>query len=81
MDTYKISEDITAFLERDGADYTGNLVIRSDSLDDYDTHRIGADGLWELEYDSLSNKHPFAWSNEPGFQNWIQKMKHLILRA
>jgi hypothetical protein len=57
METYfTISNDLEAFLEPDGAGYTGNLIIRSESLDDYDIYEINNDKEWDIYFDSLTNR-------------------------
>ena len=79
--TYHLTEDLTAFMERDGADYTGNLVVRSESLDDYDLHQLNGEGEWECSHDSLSNKTEECWSDEADFHAWLESVKTLVPRA
>ena len=73
-DTFFISEDLEAFLERAGANYTGNFIVQSKSLDDYDIYQLDSTG-WTFHYDSLSNRCKEArniWENEP-FKQWANK--------
>jgi hypothetical protein len=80
--TYHISEDLTASLERDGPEYTGNLVIRSESLDDYDLHRLNECDEWECVHDSLSNRvGDLTCLNEPDFLAWLESVKTPVRRA
>lgn len=79
---FQITEDITAFMERSGADYTGNLVVRSEKEDDYDIAQLNEDGGWETTFDSLSNKIATeaneTWPSTPEFQEWVQSMKAFV---
>lgn len=88
--TFEVTSDITALMERDGANYTGNLVVRSEKLDDYDVYRLNADGLWDCEFDSLTNRAEgldlpegveeftnWLW-NLPEFVAWAESMKSLV---
>lgn len=54
-DTFTISDDLTAFVERDNKGNPCQLVVRSEKLDDYDTY-LPKDGEWELSHDSLSQR-------------------------
>lgn len=75
MTTYDLTDDIVASLETDGADYTGTLVIRSESFDDYDLHQLNGEGEWECFHDSLSNKTEDAWSDATTFRDWLEQAK------
>jgi hypothetical protein len=79
--TYHLTEDLTAFMECDGAEYTGTLVIRSEILDDYDLHRLDENGEWECFHDSLSNKTEECWSDEADFHAWLESVKTLVRHA
>jgi hypothetical protein len=79
--TYHLTDDIAAFLERNGADFTGNLVVRSEILDDYDLHRLNECDEWECVHDSLSNKIEEPWSDEADFHTWLESVKILVRRA
>jgi hypothetical protein len=75
--TFEITADLEAFMERDGANYTGNLVVRSEKLDDYDIYRINLEGYWGLDFDSLTNKSDklelpeAANENSGGWTGWL----------
>jgi hypothetical protein len=80
--TYHLTDDVAAFLERNGADFTGNLVIRSESLDDYDLHRLNENGEWGCFHDSLSNRvGDLTCLNETGFHDWLESVKTLVRHA
>jgi hypothetical protein len=79
--TYHLTEDLTAFMECDGAEYTGNLVVRSEILDDYDLHRLNECDEWECFHDSLSNRVEEPWSYEADFHTWLESVKTLVRRA
>lgn len=75
--TFEITDDLEAFMERDGANYTGNLVVRSEKLDDYDIYRLNPEGYWDLDFDSLTNKSDklklpeAADKNSGGWTGWL----------
>lgn len=79
---FQISQDLTAFLECSGAEYTGNLVVRSEKEDDYDIAELNEDGEWETTFDSLSNKIATeaneTWPNNPDFLEWAEAMKSFV---
>jgi hypothetical protein len=55
--TLCLSADITATLDRSGADYLKQIIIASANLDDYDLLNLNEEtGRWELGFDSLSNR-------------------------
>jgi hypothetical protein len=92
--TFEIDADLEASMERNGADYTGNLIVRSEKLDDYDIYRL-KDGFWYLDFDSLTNKSDklelpeaadeniggwtgWIWEEVEGFAAWAEEMKSLV---
>jgi hypothetical protein len=91
---FEITADLEAFMEPDGADYTGNLVVRSEKLDDYDIYRL-KDSLWDSVFESLTNRAAqlelpeaanensggwtgWLWEDVEGFSAWAEEMKALV---
>lgn len=75
--TFAITADLEAFMERDGAKYTGNLIVSSEKLDDYDIYHLNPEGHWCLGFDSLTNKSDklelpeAADKNSEGWTGWL----------
>ena len=64
-------------MELDGATYTGNLIVRSENLDDYDIYRLDLEGDWDFVFDSLTNRSAdlelpdAAGENSGGWTGWL----------
>jgi hypothetical protein len=91
--TLRLSNDLTASLDRSGADYLKQIIIASASLDDYDLLNLNEEtGRWELGFDSLSNrKRELAAEDEalleeglseywsrPDYKAWEAEMTKLV---
>jgi hypothetical protein len=87
---FTISEDLEAYMERSGADYTGVLIVKSEMIDDEDHYELDEDGEWQLAFDSLSNRmhedegegivekncwNQILWEESKGFAAWAEEMK------
>lgn len=75
--SFRISDDLEALMERSGADYTGNMVVRSEKLDDYDIYSLTENGEWDMKFDSLTNRSAelelpeAANKNVGGWTGWL----------
>ena len=75
--TFEITADLEASMERDGANHTGNLIVRSENLDDYDIYRLDPDGDWDFVFDSLTQNSAdlelpdAAAENSGGWTGWL----------
>ena len=75
--TFEITADLQASIERDGGTYTGNLIVRSEKLDDCDIYRLDPEGGWDSVFDSLTRKTDqlelpdAAAENSGGWTGWL----------
>lgn len=82
----RINSDVSAFLEREEAEYSGSLIVMSETLDDYDVYTLNEDGEWAIAYDSLTNRSvegptavvPSIFEAVKGFEDWANEMKKLL---